>query len=236
MTISRSEAWQCSSVVRRLVLGIDPGDAAGASLVLAEGDELRLLFCREVETLSRGVERTLAEAAEHAYEHDIALSFAIESWGSGGERSLESWIGLGAAMGAWTRAIALMKGELPPLRGDVRRALMASWRAALLPGTHAEARAAGGGKRSQAVWKRAATAKVAELFPGAPIPGSNAAEAALIALYDTRDIAAGEAVAKTLREAERAERKKHGKAKRAAAKGGTPPAPRTLRKITLLGE
>lgn len=240
MTISRADAWQNAPIIRRVVLGIDPGERAGASLLVDTARGVELVFCREVETNSTQLEDVLAEAFYAALRCGVKLTIAAEEWGRGGPLGLEQWIGLGMHVGAWKRA-AILKADngaadaFSKSSGFIRIG-MSSWRAALLPGVAADAKRAKPKERSE-VWKRAATRRVLELWPGLNPRhfGANAAESALIGLFAMRDVDAGEAAAKAAKLAAKAAKPKP--AKTSKRKRDTIPAPapkpRTRRRVEI---
>jgi len=241
MMISRADAWKLAPVSRRVVLGIDPGERAGASLLVYTAHGVDLVFCREVDTNSTQLEDALAEAFYVALRAGVKLTIAVEEWGRGGPLGLEQWIGLGMHVGAWKRA-AILKADngaaaaFSKSSGFIRVG-MSSWRAALLPGVAADAKRAKSKERSE-VWKRAATRRVLEIWPALNPRhfGANAAESALIGLYAMRDVDAGEAAAKAAKVAARAERKSKPKTSKPRAKRDTIPAPakpRTRRRVEI---
>lgn len=244
MTISRAEAWALAPVSRRVVLGIDPGERAGASLVVVnDAGGVDLVWSHEVDTMTREVERVLAHAFALAREAGTKVVIVAEEWGRGGPLGLEQWMGLGMHVGAWRRAAFIAHAEgasdaFAKSSGFVRVG-MSSWRAAMLPGVALEAKRAKGSKAKTEVWKRAATRRVLELWPGLDPRrfGANAAESALIALYATRDVDAGEAAVKAEKLAKLAERAAKPKTSKSRRKRDTIPAPapvpRTRRRVQI---
>lgn len=83
-----------------VLLCVDPGSISGSS-IFVEGV---LEECRQVDIYTREVESVVRYAIEKAAQNDMPLVLGLESWGTGGQRGINQWIGLGMAKGAWTRA------------------------------------------------------------------------------------------------------------------------------------
>lgn len=180
------------------VLGVDPGERAGAALHLPKAG---VLWSRQVETNTRQLEQALEQALRDAWTAGCSrLLMVIEEWGRGGKMGIDQWLGLGAALGAWRRTAALLVAEcgdpwaqlLTKTRSTVR-VPMVTWRSHMFEVFGAYA----GGKYrpfKSADWKEQAVRRCAELFPAMTFDGPDAAEAALIAYYGARSDEAGKVV------------------------------------------
>lgn len=201
MVVSRALAFEHAPILRRLVLGVDPGEECGASLIVVDDAGVTSVrWSREIQTNTIALEYALRDALELARSMRVKLTIAAEEWGRGGPLGLDQWIGLGAHVGAWRRAAALehaagWSDAYAKSNGFVRVG-MSSWRAALLPGVAAIVKTKKPRDRSDE-WKRQASARVLALFPDIDVKrfGPNAAESVLIGVYATRDFVEGERVA-----------------------------------------
>lgn len=182
-------AWHARTPWPCLVLAVDPGIEAGASLVYPYRDNVGVLWAREVKTYSRDVERCVNDAVCTAIRLSLRLMLSVEEWGRGGPLGIDTWIGLGEMRGAWKREYILAaptsNGHIVPSTGVVR-ANMTTWRSYMIDET---GDVDGDGKHQtfdSDGWKRAATRRCAELFPDLKIEGANAAESALQGAYAMR--------------------------------------------------
>lgn len=190
----RRRPWPC------VVLGVDPGAEAGTALLVphrqstradtpeAEGG-FQVLWAREVGTMSRQLEATIQEAAVEARARGLHLVVSLEDWGRGGKLGIKTWLGLGAAAGAWKRATLLAAaedcGDVLTVSRSILQVQQATWRSWMVEES---------GDRSTGRfvpfdsegWKRAATRACAAHFPYLQLEGANAAEAALLAAYTLR--------------------------------------------------
>lgn len=200
---SRYQRWLAGDVVPCTILGIDPGDSAGATcLTYAGAGGHAVHFVRSVNTNTLELEHTVNDAIEIAHELGQVLVFAIEDWGIGGPLGMKQWQGLGAAAGAWIRAAHLAAqrcsaeniraGRFVVLARDraVVRIVSRTWRSCIIEeaGTYSEVAGKTKFKPFDSVgWKRAATRRAHELFGHVGVKDANAAESLLIAHCATRD-------------------------------------------------
>lgn len=200
---SRYQRWLAGDVAPCTILGIDPGESAGAAcLTYAGTGGHAVAFVRSVETNTLELERTFNDALDTAHELGQVLVLAIEDWGVGGPLGMKQWQGLGAAAGAWIRTAHLASvrcaeekiraGRFAVIARDraVIRMVSRSWRSCMIEesGTYTERDGKSVFKPFDTVgWKRAATRRAHELFGHVGVNDSNAAEALLIAYCATRD-------------------------------------------------
>lgn len=180
-----------------VLLSVDCAATAGASILLPEehygecplvgGPHLWKL--RELETSTRDLEATIQEAVKLAREREMQLVMALEQWGSGGRLGINQWLGMGAAMGAWTRALLMAAREGAEDVLTVSRSIIkvpqTRWRSWMIE--ESGTRGPDGFKPFDSEgWKKAATRTLVQLYPGVYLPGDNAAEAALLGVYASR--------------------------------------------------
>lgn len=188
-------AWPC------VVLGVDPGESAGATLVRPGYDgEPLIVWTRAVQTSTRDLERAIVDAALVAKDLELPLVAALEEWGSGGIRGIAQWLGLGAQVGHWKRAMQLAHDEGEPLasvwnRSRLVRVNVRTWRAAMIQETGALVDGEWRAFDSDG-WKGAAERACQRLYPGVEPASSDAAESMLLALYASRCDAVGEVLPK----------------------------------------
>lgn len=215
-------AWHARTPWPCAVLAVDPGDEAGAALVLpSPRGGIEILWAREVRTYSREIESCIGDAIIAAVDRSLRLMLVVEEWGRGGPLGIDTWIGLGEMRGAWRREYVLAApasaGAIVPTTGVVR-ANVQTWRSFMIEET---GEPGSDGKRQAfdtSGWKRAATRRCSELFPALRLEGANpalrleganAAEAVLIGAYAMRaDEVGARLTQRSLREAglERPER------------------------------
>lgn len=194
--VAEREAWRARPPWPCAVLAADPGERAGAALIVPSisggfgpGHLTHCVWAREVRTYTRDVERCVEDAAREAARLELLLVLIVEEWGRGGPLGIDSWIGLGEMRGAWRRTVVLAADKYPntirPSR-CVARANMTTWRSHMIEET-GDVDAAG---RRRAFdpdgWKRAATRACSQIYPYLKLEGANAAEAALIGAYGLR--------------------------------------------------
>jgi len=198
-------AWRVRRPWPIALLGVDPGtEVAGAGLVLpdATGEEPDLRWVRSIDPYSLEIESAIDDACDAARARGVGLAFVLEEWGQGGPMGIESWLGLGAARGHWKRAAMLAalgrhSDVLVPSR-LFTYAHIQTWRSWMdvPPGTWDAA-----GKfahHDPEGWKKAATTRLAALYPKVRIDSADAAEAGLIALYGCRSDDVGRKLPKRL--------------------------------------
>lgn len=193
----RRRPWPC------VVLGVDPGATAGWCLAVPEApgpgmvhpihkseaeQDFSIIRAKELDTGTRELEATVSLAVEAARRRGLQLVVSLEDWGSGGRLGIKTWLGLGAAAGAWTRAVLLAAREsadVLTVKRSILRVQQATWRSRMVDES---------GDRSSGKyvpfdsegWKRAATHSCAARFPYLQLDGANAAEAVLVAGYTMR--------------------------------------------------
>lgn len=192
----RRRPWPC------VVLAVDPGARAGYAVAVPSSPptklmprvgeaELHLHVVRagELETNTRALEEALLFAAEVARAEKLHLVLSLEDWGSGGRLGIKTWLGLGAAAGAWKRAALLAAsegcGDVLTVTRSILHVQQSTWRSWMVE----ESGDRSSGKfvpHDSDGWKRAATRECASRFPYLQLEGANAAEAVLIAGYTTR--------------------------------------------------
>lgn len=189
--VSRYQEWLATPPVECAILGVDPGASAGAALTIWSPVGHELVWAREVVTDTTALEVAVTDAVGAARAAQLALVVAIEEWGRGGPLGIDQWLGLGAAAGAWKRAALIAADVRAPTivrSRAVVRVGQRTWRSAMIP--EAGTRNAAGTFRPYDTegWKKAAKARVLDLF-GLRFGDVSAdvAEAILIAHYATRD-------------------------------------------------
>jgi hypothetical protein len=190
-------AWLLRRPWPVLILGIDPGAEAGATIMTPDRSTM---IIHEVETMTRQVDRVVEEAVTIAREQRLLLVPIIEEWGAGGKRGIDQWLGLGAAYGAWRRQLVLAwaEGANDVLRKDKNaRALQSRWRSRMI--AESGKRVGGAFKPFDSEeWKKAATRTLVSMFPGIELSSANGAESALIAIYGQRCDEVGALIPKRL--------------------------------------
>lgn len=191
-----------------VVLGVDPAEGAGAAIATPEeklpgyhvegGPEITI--SQEVATNTRALEAILDTAAGMARRKKLKLAVVLEEWGSGGKLGIKTWLGLGAAAGAWKRAVILAameqhKDVLLP-RACLLSVPQTRWRSQLIEESGTRDAAGKYKNFTSEQWKEQAQKAVRGYFPLLEVPGPNAAEATLIALYGARCLELGELLPK----------------------------------------
>lgn len=181
-----------------VILGLDPAEESGGTIALpkeAPGGMGQpggpyLWRAEEVNIYTRGVEGLVTAAVNVARQEGLQLVVCLEEWGSGGRLGIKTWLGMGAAAGAWKRTVALLAREdcadvLTPSR-CLFSVPQTRWRSRMIE--ECGVRGAEGGFRryTPEQWKKAAGDTVREMFPYVRLAGANAAESALIAAYAAR--------------------------------------------------
>ena len=168
-----------------ILLSVDPGATSGATLLDSGPGGIRLEECREVRLDSRDVESSIKNAINLHFDTGRPLVFAFETWGAGGMRGIDQWLGLGEARGVWRREARAQCA----LKGVVHREVlinMTRWRSRVIEsaGGHDET-----GKFQRFTpdeWKEAALKKAEDFFMDAVIPPYDAAESACMGIYAIR--------------------------------------------------
>lgn len=208
-------AWSVRYPWPVVVLAADPGEMAGASLVLplaavpkrrpgpallsdasltgcvgaGPAADTVCVWAREVRTYSRDVERCVEDAARFAHSCGLKLILAVEEWGRGGPLGIDSWIGLGEMRGAWKRAVILAADRYPDvikISSCTVRVNMTTWRSHMLEETGDVGSTGRHIPFDSDGWKRAATRRCSQVYPALTIEGANAAEATLQGAYAIR--------------------------------------------------
>jgi hypothetical protein len=187
---TKHEEWLDGALVQCAILGIDPGDEAGAALMVPGVGGPSLVFSRAVDTNTRQLESVLEDAVREARARGIPLMLYAEEWGAGGPLGIDQWLGLGEKIGAWRRAAILMCDTARPTIVPSRLMLrvgQSTWRSGM--GLDFGTRDAGGAftRHDAEGWKKEANKRVHELFGYLDSFDSNASEAVLIAYYGCRD-------------------------------------------------
>lgn len=188
---SRFETWLDGVLVTCAVLAIDPGEDAGAALFVPGDGGPRLVWARAVDTNSLELEACIADAIAYAAAHGLVLVLAMEEWGAGGMRGIDQWLGLGAMAGAWKRAALLMCDRSRPTLVKSRlvvRTAQTKWRSAIIESSGTRDEETGKYRPFDSEgWKKAANARVLELFGHLETFDSNASEAVLLGYFACRD-------------------------------------------------
>lgn len=123
--------WPC------VLLAVDPGEAAGASLGVSRPTGLRLKWSTPVDTYARGtVEAVVERAVEDAEAEGLPLVAMLEDWGAGGPRGLAQWIGLGEARGIWRRWLNIHARESDALAlSRITKVVQSRWRSRVIEAT-----------------------------------------------------------------------------------------------------
>jgi hypothetical protein len=178
--------------IEALVLGVDPGSASGAALVVG-GAHLHSArdLVRAWDGLGSREQRldVCAFAADEADERGLRLVAVVETWNPHGKWGFDAIVGLAEQAGRWLDTIE-------EIGAPIVRVESQAWRRALF---------GGGPNRKTAAWKELARA-FAEQRSGRKLE-ANAAEAFCIATWGTR----AQPVAEALLATERAETRAAGK-------------------------
>jgi hypothetical protein len=131
-------AWYRRVPAPAIVLSIDPGKVAGATLGISKPTGSTILKAESVEIAkTRRVESICREALDLSVEYRVPAIMVAEDWGRGGQRGIDQWIGLGEARGVWRREwrIACLERGAP---SKIALITQSRWRSRILQnaGTH----------------------------------------------------------------------------------------------------
>lgn len=172
-----------------VILGIDPGSTAGATLAVSLPNGIDLVECISVDIMDREVERLVRYASTLAMTQELYLFLVLETWQSGGKLGLQQWVGLGEHRGPWKREFLIMAEELSSKwirKKNIFQVNMARWRSRIIEetGVHKE-----DGKFrlfTSAEWKDKASNAANEFYLNQFVPPDDAAESACIVAYAAR--------------------------------------------------
>lgn len=187
-------AWWARPPWPAVILAIDPGRQAGASILVSGPGGLELESSESVDLHDRAprLELVVDHAAEVARSRDLPLVAMLEDWGRGGPRGLAQWIGLGEARGPWRRyLIRCTKIDVPLSRSRILLATQNRWRSLVVPQTGRVDAAGKWHAFGPDGWKEAAKDAATDYFVDTYVPPLDAAESACIGLYAARSDAVG---------------------------------------------
>ncbi len=195
--VERAEWWR-RKPWPVVLLGVDPAESSGWTIALPEEAPRGLGMaggpylwrCEQVNIYTRGVEEAVEAAANLAQQRGLKLMVCLEEWGSGGRLGIKTWLGMGAAAGAWKRAVLLAAREERHKEVlTVSRCLLGApqsrWRSRMIEECGIQV---GDSFRryTPEEWKKAAGDAMREMFPYVKLEGADAAESGLIAAYAMR--------------------------------------------------
>jgi len=192
--------WPC------VIISVDPGKHAGASILSSKGRDIEVHYVQTVETNSVQVEGMIVKAIDVAYKLRLKLFLVTETWGAGGPMGIDQWCGLGAARGAWERAMHLYI----PISSNVivksrhkTRINCQTWRAWMI-GKNGEKNGGKFTRFDDLGWKDAAKEAIPKFYPKLNVEGldHNALESVLIGTHAFRSDEVGKLLTKK-------ERKQH---------------------------
>lgn len=196
------EAWHDRDPWPCLILAVDPGRAAGSSLVLSSPSRgVSLLSCESIDTMSRALENAVNEAVSFALKEELHLFLALEDWGAGGMRGIDQWIGLGEARGPWRREflLACEETKTPFLRKkNIVKINMTRWRSRIVPETGTRTDSGKFVRFTPDEWKAAAKRAAVGFYLNQYIPPYDAAESACIGAFAARSDEIGSKIPKRL--------------------------------------
>lgn len=195
-TISKAEArrralaaWWERGPWPAVILTIDPGESAGATIGHSKPGGLVMEWSTQVDTWKRGtVEEVVRHAVADAEELDLPLVAVLEDWGAGGPRGLAQWIGLGEARGVWRRWLTIAARESEALTlSRIVKAPQSRWRGRVIPETGAREGDGRWRPFTPDEWKAAARRAAMDYFLDTEIPiQEDAAESACMLVYAAR--------------------------------------------------
>ena len=182
------DAWQERRAWPVVVLGVDPGAVAGAAIVAPDTASGRVVEASVVDPMTTELEDVVHRALDLAAGRDMELVLALEDWGSGGMMHIDTWLGLGAARGHWERVARMLAPSTPRLVASrcCLRIRMTMWRSFMIPESGTRDAEGKFTRYDTEGWKKAATARLAELQPHVSLERADAAEASLLGLYAIR--------------------------------------------------
>jgi hypothetical protein len=191
-------AWWDRSPWPCVILAVDPGRAAGATILISRPSGFAIHRCEPVDTYSRELENVIGEAISVSERENLPLFLVLEDWGAGGNRGISQWLGLGEARGPWRREFLIECENYSFLRKkNVAKVNMTRWRSRVVPETGN--RDENGFRRFEPdEWKVAAHRAACELFLNTWVPILDAAESACIAAYAARSDEIGNLLPKRL--------------------------------------
>lgn len=187
------EPWPC------VILAIDPGRLAGASILISTPlNGLVLYKTVQVNTLTRDVESIVHEAVTIAKQKELHLVLVLETWGKGGNLGINQWIGLGESRGPWRREFLIRCDKENHKHISKSRVIMVTqnrWRSRVIKETGD--RSSGQFKRfTPEQWKEVAHKTALEYFINTWVPPLDAAESACLGLYAARSDEVGSKLGK----------------------------------------
>lgn len=198
---SERVAWWKRRPWPAVVLGADPAEKAGGAILVPRENGPHVVEAREILTTSRGLEAFIMHAVEVARAEGLPLVAALETWNSGGRLGIKTWLGLGAAAGAWKRVLELAAredcGDVLTVSRSIVEVPQVRWRSWMVE----ESGVQEAGKYrpfNSEEWKAAALRACAEHFTDVPLEGVNAAEALLVGAYVARSDELGRLLPATL--------------------------------------
>lgn len=187
--------WPC------VILSVDPGAAAGASIIVSDPRRgLELYACEAIDLYDPHpvLESFVKRACDASRNRQLPLVGVLEDWGRGGPRGLAQWIGLGEARGPWRRALIMRTKEAIPAitQGRILLARQTRWRSLVIPETGRIDAAGKWEPFGPEGWKAIAKTTATDHFPDAFVPPEDAAESACLGVYAARSDAVGKALGK----------------------------------------
>jgi hypothetical protein len=184
------EEWWDREPWPAIILAVDPGKVAGASILYSRPREgVSMLRTESVDTYGgRQIEELVGHASDIADDEELMLVLALETWGAGGRLGITQWLGLGETRGPWRREFMLQceEHDSPYLvKSKLCLVQMPRWRSRVIEAT---------GDRSTGKfvrftpdqWKEEAHKTALEAFPDEWVPPLDAAESACIGYYGAR--------------------------------------------------
>lgn len=182
--------WPC------VLLAIDPGTSAGASLARSTPTGISLIWSEQVDTYERDtVEDIVTRAVDYAEDSGLPLVAMLEDWGAGGPRGLSQWIGLGETRGVWKRHLLIAASESKALtKSRIVKVTQSRWRSRVIDATgvpggkvHPKTGDLVWRKFNTDEWKVQARQTASDYFLDTFIPmQEDAAESACMLIYGSR--------------------------------------------------
>lgn len=191
-------AWWARAPWPCVILAIDPGAAAGATILICGPGGIEVYLSEAIDLYDPHpvLESIVKRACDVARNRSLPLVGVLEDWGRGGPRGLAQWIGLGEARGPWRRALVMRTKEAIPVitRGRIVLASQNRWRSLVIPATGNVDDTGVWSSFGPEGWKRAAKEAASDLFLDAYIPPEDAAESACMGAFAARCDAVGKAL------------------------------------------
>jgi hypothetical protein len=196
------KAWWDREPWPAIILAVDPGRKAGASIVRSlPYHGITLLASENVDTYSRNVERLIRYAVEMSIKDNLYLFVVLESWGKGGLLGIDQWIGLGEARGVWKREFIVTCSEVSNTiyirKKNVFTVTQNRWRSRVVPETGIRDEKNKFHRFTPGQWKEAAHRAALDYFPSDWVPELDASESACMAVYAARSDEIGSRLPKT---------------------------------------